>query len=338
MPFIHDILKYDSLSIVGLEKNTGKTECLNYILKRLPPNIRPAVTSIGIDGEERDQVTRTAKPEIILREGVIFSTAEAYYRGRKLSSELLDITEENSSMGRIVTGRVIREGKIMLAGPSSTQSLKRWMSNIGRYGVDLKIIDGALNRLSLASPALSSSMILSTGAAFSAEMNTLVNKTKYVVELISADVAPEEIRDGFDGLENGIWGKTEEGEVINITRKSSLILKEIKEDFLKKCRIIYVAGALTDTFLGILSNSPNLRGMTLVVDDFTKVFVSETSMRLFKRMGGRFEVLRKSKLIAVCVNPTAPNGYVLDSDILCGKLEEAIGLPVYDIVKNDYLK
>ena len=47
-------------------------------------------------------------------------------------------------------------------------------------------------------------------------------------------------------------------------------------------------------------------------------------------------VLQKSKLIAVCVNPTAPNGYVLDSDILCGKLEEALKLPVYDIVKNNY--
>ena len=36
MPFIKEILKYDSLSIVGLEKNVGKTECLNYILSRLP--------------------------------------------------------------------------------------------------------------------------------------------------------------------------------------------------------------------------------------------------------------------------------------------------------------
>ena len=47
-------------------------------------------------------------------------------------------------------------------------------------------------------------------------------------------------------------------------------------------------------------------------------------------------VLQKSRLVAVCVNPTAPNGYVLDSGILCEKLQEAIKLPVYDIVKNRY--
>ena len=35
MPFINDIATFKSLSIVGLEKNTGKTECLNYILGRL---------------------------------------------------------------------------------------------------------------------------------------------------------------------------------------------------------------------------------------------------------------------------------------------------------------
>ena len=29
MPFVNDILKHRSLSIVGLEKNTGKTVCLN---------------------------------------------------------------------------------------------------------------------------------------------------------------------------------------------------------------------------------------------------------------------------------------------------------------------
>ena len=73
-----------------------------------------------------------------------------------------------------------------------------------------------------------------------------------------------------------------------------------------------------------------------MVKDFTKIFVSEQAYRIFCARGGRIKVLQKSKLIAVCVNPTAPNGYVLDSDILCGKLQEALQLPVYDIVKNNY--
>ena len=50
MTFINEILKYNSLSIVGLQKNTGKTVSLNYVLDRLPvERKRIAVTSIGID-------------------------------------------------------------------------------------------------------------------------------------------------------------------------------------------------------------------------------------------------------------------------------------------------
>ena len=51
MPFIAELIKYKSCSIVGLEKNTGKTECFYYDMQRLPlDKIRVAVSSIGIDG------------------------------------------------------------------------------------------------------------------------------------------------------------------------------------------------------------------------------------------------------------------------------------------------
>ena len=76
MPFINDILKYRSLSIVGLEKNTGKTVCLNYILRRLNDMKVPVgVTSIGVDGEQVDSVFATAKPEVTLYEGMRFITS-----------------------------------------------------------------------------------------------------------------------------------------------------------------------------------------------------------------------------------------------------------------------
>ena len=124
MSFIDEILKYDSLSIVGLQKNTGKTESLKYVLARLPLDEKKvAVTSIGIDGETTDQVTRTQKPEIVLREGMYFGTSEAHYRLRRLVSELVDVSDESTSLGRVVTARALTQGKILLSGPSSTLGL-----------------------------------------------------------------------------------------------------------------------------------------------------------------------------------------------------------------------
>lgn len=337
MPFINEILKYDSLSIVGLEKNVGKTECLNYILSRLPLEVKSiAVTSIGIDGENKDQVTATKKPEIYLREGMYFSTAEAHYRARRLVSELVEITSERSSLGRIVTGKVVVGGKVLISGPSSGPSLKRWVKSTKDLGVGLTIIDGAISRLSSASPAISKAMVLSTGAAYSSNMNTLVQKTKFVVELINLPVVEDAVVEAFDTVENGVWGISCSGDVVDFGITSSLAIGSLERDITQDMKYIFVAGALTDKFLNLVGNSGNIKKVTLVVRDFTKIFVNEMLYRNFVSRGGRIVVLQKSKLVAVCVNPTAPNGYVLDSDILCEKLQEAIKLPVYDIVRNRY--
>lgn len=336
LPFIDDILRYDSLSIVGLEKNTGKTECLKYVLDRLPvPTKRIAVTSIGIDGETVDQVTRTQKPEIVLREGMYFGTSEMHYRQRRLVSELFDVSDESTSLGRVVTAKAITGGKILLSGPSSASSLRRWMGQMQqRFGIDLIIIDGALSRMSSASPAVSQSLILATGAAYSANMATLVSKTAHVVDLVNLELTSEDNIRLLEPLDKGLWFVDEDGALHSLDALTSLS-KDIHFEGMDGCKTLYVAGALVDGFLEKVRKNKDLKQVELVVRDFTKIFVTPQQFRLFVKSGGHIRVLQKSKLIAVTVNPTSPSGYVLDSDILCGRLSEAIGLPVYDLMKNN---
>ena len=314
MPFVGEILKHRSVSIVGLAKNAGKTECLNYILKRLPLDyFNVAVTSIGIDGETTDQVTGTAKPEITVREGMFFATSESHFRQKRPLAELYDVGEEETALGRVVTAKALQEGKVLLSGPSSAAALKRWMRSLKDFGIDLILIDGALSRLSTASPAVSEAMVLSTGAAYSANIRELVNKTAFVVELIRLPL--------YMGPEPEL-------------RLSSF--SSLDAEALKGNRIIEVEGALTDRLLQLVKNALGEGEIELVVGDFTKVFCSQELYRAFVRRGGRLSVRMKSELLAVCVNPVAPNGIVLDSDTLCRELSERIGLPVYDIVKNEY--
>ena len=336
LPFIDDILRYDSLSIVGLEKNTGKTECLKYVLDRLPVEAkRIAVTSIGIDGETVDQVTRTQKPEIVLRQGMYFGTSEMHYRQRRLVSELIDVSDESTSLGRVVTAKVLTGGKILLSGPSSASSLRRWMGEMQqRFAIDLVVIDGALSRMSSASPAVSQSMILATGAAYSANMATLVSKTAHVVDLVNLDLTTEANIARLMPLEKGLWFIDKDGNLNGLDAVTSLS-KDIHFDGMDDCRTLYVAGALVDGFLEKVRKNKTLKQVELVVRDFTKIFVTPQQFRLFLKAGGRITVLQKSKLIAVTVNPTSPSGYVLDSDTLCGRLSEAIQLPVYDLLKNN---
>ena len=314
MPFVGEILKARSVSIVGLAKNAGKTECLNYIIKRLPVGyFNVAVTSIGIDGETTDQVTATAKPEITVREGMFFATSEKHFRQKRPLSELYDVSDESTALGRVVTAKALQEGKVLLSGPSSAAALKRWMRSLKAFGIDLILIDGALSRLSAASPAVSEAMVLSTGAAFSANIKDLVNRTAFVVELIGLPLYA---------------GPDPELRVSSFSSPDAAVLKAHS--------VIEVEGALTDRLLQMVKNNLGEGGMEMVVGDFTKVFCSQELYRAFVRRGGRISVRMKSRLLAVCVNPKAPNGIVLDSDILCRELSARIGLPVYDIVKNEY--
>ena len=335
MPFIEELIKYKSCSIVGLEKNTGKTECFNYVLQRLPlENKRVAVSSIGIDGETTDQVTKTAKPEIFLREGVYFGTSEKHYLMKRLSAELLEITNENTSLGNIIIGKALTPGKILLSGPSSTNGLRRWMDEMKKYDVDLTIIDGALSRMSLASPTVSESMILATGAAYSANINTLVQKTAFVVQMINLDLTSEDNRETFNDIKNGVWA-VDEDDVIHDLKVASSLSININTDGLKKCKTLFVGGALTDNFINHIRQNKIFNETEIVVRDFTKIFMTPMTYNTFVNGKRKITVLQKSKLIAVCVNPTSPNGIVLDSEKLCNTLSEAIKLPVYDLrVKN----
>jgi hypothetical protein len=334
LPFINEILRYDSLSIVGLEKNTGKTECLKYVLDRLPVQTkRIAVTSIGIDGETVDQVTRTQKPEIVLREGMYFGTSEMHYRQRRLVSELIDVSDQTTSLGRVVTAKALTGGKILLSGPSSAIGLRRWMQEMHRFDIDLVVIDGALSRMSSASPAVSQSLILATGAAYSANMATLVSKTAHVVDLVNLELTDETTRQLLMPLEKGVWFIDKDGNLNGLDAMTSLS-QDIRFEGMDDCKTLYVAGALVDGFLEKVRKNKNLKQVELVVRDFTKIFVTPQQFRLFAKAGGSIRVLQRSKLIAVTVNPVSPSGYVLDSDTLCAKLSEAIGLPVFDLLKN----
>lgn len=349
MPFIAELIKYKSCSIVGLEKNTGKTECFNYVMQRLPHDkIRVAVSSIGIDGETTDQVTKTAKPEIFLREGVYFGTSEKHYLTKLLTSELLEISDENTLLGNIVIGKALTPGKLLLSGPSSTNGLRRWMNEMRKYDIDLTIIDGALSRLSLASPAVSESMILATGAAYSANINTLVQKTAFVVQMINLELTSQENYNNFIDINSGVWAIDSDNDSDNDTdndadndfgkklvdlKVASSLSININTEGLKKCKTLYVSGALTDNFVNHIRQNKIFNETEIVVRDFTKIFLTPMTYNTFVNRKRKITVLQKSKLIAVCVNPTSPNGIVLDSEKLCKTLSEAINLPVYDLKK-----
>lgn len=335
MPFVENIRNYRSLSIVGLEKNTGKTVCLNYLLRRLDQlGVSTAVTSIGVDGEQVDSVFATAKPEITLYQGMQFITSQKHYYLRRLVSKIVSVDERRTALGQLVTAEVVCPGKVLLSGAATTSVLKQQIEQFKAGGMDLTIVDGALSRLSLASPTVTEAMILATGAAVSPNIQQLISRTRFVYRLIQLPEVAPDLRQSLSAIGSGIWGIDSDGLPHDLGIRSVFLLGRGDDDIFRYGSRIFVAGAVSDKLLKYLAVQPNIRETELIVQDFTKFFVSPDIYADFTRRGGTIKVLQRSNLIAVCLNPTSPQGYTLNSEEACHQLSEALECPVYDVKKT----
>ena len=329
---INNILKCKTLSITGMAKNTGKTVTLNYLLEQLRLRGKiVAVTSIGIDGEKTDQVTQTEKPEIELYEGTLFVTSEYHYRQRQLVSEIVDLSEDSTSLGRLVTARVLQSGKVILSGPATTGGVRKVLDRMAEYGVDLTIVDGALSRKSHAAPTITDGLVLSTGAAIAPDLNTVVKKTAELYELMKLPEYETFKTDELLQLESGIFA-LEDDNPVSLNIPSSLLSDKYKSALFAHGNQLFISGILTDNMLNFLRMQPEIKGSAVVVKDFTKVFVTPMNLRLFLSKGGRLFVLKRPNLLAVTVNPVAPSGFTIPSKVLVEAMENIFAVPVYDVV------
>lgn len=330
-------MRHRSVAIVGLAKNTGKTECLNYILRHVKDaGRRVALTSIGIDGESLDQVSQTPKPEIKVYEDMVFVTSEKHYREKRLIAEVMDISTEQTSLGRLVTARAVSPGKVLLSGPAKAESARRLIEGMRRHSVDTTIVDGALSRLSIGSPTVTDAMILATGAALSCNIPQLTRMTKYVYDRIRLPQVAPELAERLAPIESGVWAVDKDGEVRDLGIPSIFMAAGHKERLFQYGNTLYVAGVVSDNFMRFLRQQKNAAELTLVIRDFTKMFATMEAYYAYLKRGGRVEVLHSSKLLAVCVNPLAPNGYRLDSDELREAIQTSLGVPAYDVRKMDF--
>lgn len=331
MSLIDRIHECKTLSITGMAKNTGKTVTLNYLLSQLrKQDKKVAVTSIGIDGEKTDLVTQTEKPEIELYEGTLFVTSEYHYRQRLLLSEILDLSEESTSLGRLVTARVLQAGKVILSGPATTGGIRKLLDKMDGYGVDMTIVDGALSRKSHASPTITDGLILSTGTAIAPDLNTIVQKTSALHNLMQLPEYETSLAEELLQIENGIYA-IENDKWISLNIPSSLLSDQYKAELFSHGNHLFISGILTDMMLNFLKMQPEVKNSAVIVKDFTKVFVSPMTLRLFMSKGGRLFVLKRPNLLAVTVNPVAPSGFTLPSGVLVEAMKGVFDVPVYDV-------
>ncbi len=323
-----------SISIVGLEKNTGKTQALNFFIDYLRrKNVNLGITSIGIDGESTDQVTLTQKPRIHIYKDMLFSTCEKFYREKDFVSEILDVGEDMSALGRTVTARAKEDGMIILSGPSIMSWMKKNIDRMLQLGCEKVLVDGAISRLSSSSPEVTDAMILSTGAALTLDMNELVRQTKYKVDLALLKPVDKITSMVLATLGQGVWAVERESMCVRKLAESPSVgfcVADIK----RSAGIVYINGVVSSKVLKILCSLDFLKDLQIVVTDFTKIFADCLTYEIFIKKAGGLKVLNASNLVAVTINPTSPSGYSFSSDKLKNRLRTVLSVPVIDVLKD----
>lgn len=309
-----------TVAIIGLEKNTGKTETLNFVVKHLKGRKKISITSIGTDGEETDLVYGILKPSVYVEEGFVYTTTEHFFKRRKVLSEILSVSFQSTATGRIIIARALESGKVVISGPPIIEWMESVVAFMLRYS-DITIIDGALSRFSQATPFVADGIILATGAAYSLNKNEIIRHTKYVYSLATLPTVDDEAANVLKDL-SGIyvsvdgkkWNKAPFESALNIPQ-----LETLEKNFKK----IYISGALTDSVLRYL------RDKEIIVRDFTKIFVSQEAYNKYKP---NIKVLKTANIIGITVNPLSPNGYLLDSASIIRELKDNLpGVPIVDV-------
>ena len=327
--------KYKTLSIVGMAKNAGKTTALNYLIEEADDEgIRLGITSTGRDGETQDLVTGTEKPRVYLYEDTIVSVPTQLYELADAGLEIVKISDYRTSIGDLLLCRVADSGYVQIAGPVATAHTKKMCQEMFEMGCELILIDGAIDRKSIASPETSDAIILSTGAVLSRNMKKVIEDTAHIVELygipeLEDGMARQLITEHMD-KEKIMLVKKDQVEILDLVTGlgSSRFIDEAIDD---DTDYVYIPGAFTNSVIADI-DPHKLRQVNFVIKDPTKIFINQMDWGKLRKRKFKVNVMKNIEVAAVTVNPIAPSGYSFDHRVLRDAMQEALPeIPVIDV-------
>ncbi len=311
--------RLDTLAVMGMTKNTGKTVVLNHLLAQAAQaQVAVGVSSIGRDGEDRDLVFFIPKPPILVWPGSLVATARATLQRAKVRFKLIDSTGLDSPMGEIVVIKVLEYGEMEVAGASRSSDQLKVIARLKQCGAALVILDGALGRSHHASPAIARGVILATGAAIGGGIQDVIRKTRdrlAILSIAQADAATRSLCEPvFAQGGVGLWD--EQGQTLLRADIATLnAAQTLLQHAEARPATLALSGAVGRSLwraLGTLAeHQPGLR---VVVADGTKLFVPASELAQLRQLGAQVLAYRGIKLAGITLNPYSPLGGSFDAE------------------------
>ncbi|MGC9362388.1 MAG: hypothetical protein ACP5F3_05600 [Candidatus Syntrophosphaera sp.] len=240
-----------AIAIAGICKNAGKTTLLNHILEQ-HDELDWGVFSTGIDGEETDQVFRIPKPRVKLGSGTIFCCDTPNLDGHGSSVSVLAELAQGSSYRPLWLTRTEVPIQTEITGPASVREQIEVLEKMHALGADKVLIDGSLDRKSIAMSEAVDAVTILIGASFG-PLNEIREEIKRLETLNRLEKYQP------SGKESQDVSKLLASETIWITRGKSWYRTELATLIGTKTELqdllgsdparIYIPGGLTDPVL-----------------------------------------------------------------------------------------
>ena len=202
-------------------------------------------------------------------------------------------------------------------------------------GAEVVLIDGAIDRKSIAAPETSDAIILSTGAVISRQMNTVIEETAHTVGLYRLPRLEEgPVREGLEKFrDDDKILLAEGGEIRHLDLRTGLGAGKILAATIgKDVSHVFLPGAFTPGSIDGI-DPRTMRELTFVLKDPTKIFFPPSLWRKMCKWGLNVKVLENINVAAVTVNPTSPQGYRFDQQQLVEGVQRALpDIPVIDVM------
>jgi len=313
-------------AIAGISKNCGKTSLLNYLLAH--QNKTPVgVLTTGRDGEEKDMVFGNPKPAVILPKGTLFTaTAEV---AAKLGSaiEVLEKLPFNAANKIILLLKALREIATEIVGPADVSAQIQVAELMQAEGAEIVLIDGSLDRKSIALHPKVKSVFLVTGSSFGTldKITAELTRLDWLAQIpVFQDKDLKSLQDNISVYRKGSWQRTDQSSLLDNEQE---IVTLITDAEISK---IYLPGAVTDTVFNVLK--PALRNISeIIVRHPLHLHLNKTNLALLIN-SHRLSCLAPLKILGIAVNSWSVTGNHLDSKILRNTVREMFpSMPVIDI-------
>ena len=250
----------------GPSRASGKTSLLLAALALLRrAGERPALLGIGFEGTAKGLGAPGRMTRLRVEAGELFASSASWLEGCGAAPEILGLLSGSGAFGKLALARAGRSGDMVLVGPESNEATAEAVALMREAGASSVLVDGAFGRLtqvaSIEGARFFSSMIVDRGN-LSTTMATMRRLTALAALPLYEDVA------------KAGGAKKEGGETTRTALPEAPPPRETGESG-TEAGILIIDGPFTAANAARLPDRPLL----IVIDDFTKVFLDEASLR-----------------------------------------------------------